>query len=791
MQLSNRFFAANQKYCTFSEPQPAPCLRKAFQLDEIREASLSVCGLGLYELYINGKRITRGRLGSYVSNPDHILYYDTYDVSDYLQSGENVIALMLGNGMLNCVGGGIWNFDQAVYRSAPKAALLFSMGELTFDASEFVWAPSPIIFDDLRAGEWYDARLEIGKWMLPGYDDSAWSSVIAAETPRGLQRVNRTVPILPRGEITPISYYRGCISIFPDLEGRQPELPFADDEKDTEGWLYDFGVNTTGVCRLHLRNTKPGQKVILQYGEILGDNPAGAPDTTVRNENSGLDLRGFHFLPHRYNHRDVYICRGDKEEIWEPVFTHHGFRYCLVIGLEDGQAAEDTLTAVVLHTALEQRAAFRCSDETVNRLWDAGILSDLGNFFHFPTDCPHREKNGWTGDAMNSAEQMLTVLSCEDNLSEWLLNLRCAMRDSGELPAVVPTTDWGYGIGPAHDGVLIEIPYQIWRLRGNTDVIRENAAAILRYLHYLSVRRNQKGLITFGLGDWCQAARGSVDNPKAPSDFTSTVICMQLSQKASRMFRAVSMDLEADFAQALASQLRDSARKHLLNLHTMTANYRCQTAQAMALYYDLFEPAERAAATEVLLQLIEENDGSFDCGVLGMRVIFHVLSRAGYTDRALHMITKKEFPSYGYWIANGATTLWELFSPIERVQSSCNHHFFGDILSWFMQNLAGIRQNPDAQDANSVIIEPHFPDLLSFAEGTIQIPAGTVESHWKRTGDGVELMVKIPKGASAILRLDAGWQTDIGFTEYSLGKETTVKIIKAGTRDRLRITAKL
>lgn len=786
MHYPHRFYAAGQNYATFETHVPAPCFRKEFHIHKTGPASLTVCGLGFYELFVNGNRITRGRLSSYIANPDQVLYYDTYDVSTLLCKGENVVALMLGNGFLNCVGGSVWNFDTALYRGAPKFALHLSMEDFTLDASDFVTAPSPILFDDMRAGEWYDARIELGDWLHPGYDDSTWRPVIPAESPRGIQRENKTDPILVQDILQAVSFHRGRISIFPTPRENLPDLPMDEDEQKAEGWLYDFGVNTTGVCRLCLKNTSPGQKIILQYGEILGENPAGGVDTTIRGEHSGLDLRGFQFLPHRYNHRDVYICKGGEEEVWEPYFTHHGFRYCLVIGLNDTQAAADTVKAVVFHTALESRASFCCSDEMVNRLWEAGIRSDLGNFCHFPTDCPHREKNGWTGDAQVSAEQMLMAFSCENNLREWLCNLRLSMKENGELPGIVPTTGWGYGLGPAWDAALIEIPYQIWRQRGETAIIRENAAAILRYLHYLSVRRSKKGLIEFGLGDWCQSARTSVDDPLATTPFTSTVIAMDICRKAAAMFCAIGLDAEYEYALHLSKKFRSAGRKHLLDINTMTAYDRSQTAQAMALYYDLFEPVEKQNAFAVLLRLIHDNQDSFDCGILGMRVLFHVLSRFGYTNLALHMITKSEFPSYGYWIENGATTFWEIFSPIKQVQSSCNHHFFGDILSWFIQNLTGIQHNLDAENIHSVVIAPQFPEKLNFAEATVQLPDGTLISRWEREGDSIHLNTVIPEGMDAVLRLDNNWQTENGFAQCKLSGYSFIKLIPADHINSMR-----
>ncbi len=789
MKYTFRFYAAGTEYATFERPVPAPCFRHAFTLSAPKKASLLITSPGFYELFVNGVRVTRGRFSPNITNPDHILSYDTYDLTPHLRAGRNAVCLLLGNGIGNCVGGSSWDFDKAGWRGAPSVALEADIEEaegeaMHFTAADFVTAPSAITFDDMRAGEWYDARLEQPGWLLPDFDDSQWTKAVPAVAPRGEFEPADLDPILPEKELEPVSRHRGGISLYPALDN-MPDLPWGEGEEG-EGWIYDFGENTSGVVRLTVRNARPGQKIVLQFGEILGENPEGGSDTTVRRPDSGLDLRGFHYLPHRYNHRDVYVCRGGGEETWEPTFTIHGFRYCLVLGAEPEQLS---LRAVVLHTALTRRASFQCSDETVNRIWEATLRSDLTNFCHYPTDCPHREKNYWLGDAMLCAEQMLTLLSCERNLTAWLRGFRPAMREDGALPGIVPSMKWSYGQwGPGWDGALIELPYQIWRIRGDLRAAEENAATILRSLHFLAGKRDARGLIPYGYGgEWCQAARMWIDKPKTPQVFTSTVLTMDLCDKAAQLFDALGQGDEAAYARRLRDGLRASARKYLLNLDTLCAAARCQTAQAMALYYGLFEPGEAPIAFGHLVKLIEENGGAFDCGIQGLRVIFHVLSRFGRSDLALKMIVGPGFPSYGYWIAHGATTLWELIMPIGCLQSSCNHHFTGDVASWFIRWLAGIQLNPYGEDPREVRIAPSFVDVLTSASGEVETVAGPVRSAWRREGDDILLETSIPEGVRAELRLESGWQTEEGFTVLPLAGQTALRLLPITKPDILRL----
>jgi len=786
-----KFYTATEEYCTFEKWVNAPYCRYSFTLQDAESAVLAVTSPGFYELFVNGQRITKGRFSPGVTNPDHRITVDHYDILPYLHGEENVIGVLLGNGMANPMGMKPWGSDSYPWRSAPSFAMEAQIedkeGRKTITAADFVTAPSPILFDDMRAGEWYDARMEQPGWMQPGFDDSTWKPVIPAAALHGILCDADIDPILPAGELSPVSAHRGGISIDPTPYAVIPHITREQDEEG-EGVIYDFGVNTTGVVRLTVKNSKPGQKILLQYGEILGDNPTGGVNTTIRTPGSGLDLRSFHSLPLRFNHRDVYICRGAAEETWEPIFTIHGFRYVMVFGAD---AEQISLTAVILHTALHQRADFHCSDDTVNRIYEAALRSDLGNFCHYLTDCPHREKNYWLGDAMVSAEHMVQSCSCERNLTDWLRSFRPAMRPNGELPGIVPSLNWGWNWGPAWEGALVEIPYQIYKYRGDLTSARESATEIFRQMMYFASRRDRRGLLHgFNGCDWVQAARGHHAKPKVPGIFTNTVLAMDLCKKAACLFNALGDRASSEQAETLSGEYRRAIRKYLMNRDELCIIYRCQTAQAMALYYDLFDPAERPEAFKVLLQIIEENGDAFDCGILGMRVIFHVLSRFGRSDLAFRMILGPEFPSYGYLIRNGATTLWELFSPIEYCQSSCNHHFFGDVSSWFIQHLGGIRLNPFDEDVNDVWIAPSFVKPLRCVTASLEVPAGTVQSAWQREGENIIVKTTIPSGMNAELRLEAGWQTDEGYTALTLSGNQKIRVIPANNPDKLRRFAK-
>lgn len=747
MDKSIRFIAATENFNTFDAPVPAPYLRKSFISDTEAAAQLEIAACGFYELFFNGEKITKGFLAPYISNTDDNVYFDTYEIR--LNKGENVIGIILGNGFQNNPGGYIWDFDKASFRSAPKFSLKLSLNEngnetvlLTSD-SEFKTHPSPILNDDYRFGVSYNSNLEIKGWNEKDFDDSDWSNAISAETPKGELKPCTVEPIVSGEERKPISIF-----------------------KEDDGYVYDFGVSDAGVCRLCI-NGKKGQEVVFRYADIL--------------KNGKFFLENMWFVRDMWErdkelvHKDTYICHGDGIEYYTPIFIYHGFRYVKVTGITPEQATEELLTYVPLHSDLKSRGGFSCSDDITNKLQEMTRRSDLSNFHYFPTDCPQREKNGWTADAALSCEQLLLNFTAENSYREWLDNIRKAQNAEGALPGIVPTGGWGFEWvnGPAWDCVLAYLPYFTYVLRGETEMITESAVAFIRYLDYLSARKDENGLLHIGLGDWCHAGRGA-DDPKAPLEVTDSIISFDIADKIAFMLKAVGNTDGSAKAERFAAEMRTAVRANLIDFNTLTVKGECQTSQAMALFYGIFEPEEKPKAFNALLRFVHEADDHLDVGVLGGRVIFRVLSDFGYADLAFKMITRTDFPSYGNWIARGATTLWESFLP-DSVDSP-NHHFWGDISAWFIEYLAGINYNHDRISPNTVLIAPKFVDSLQNAEGFYEAPLGKIFCRWKRDGDKIRLTLEIPEGVKAIYSFEGYFLTDCTDSELKTGEYLLEKI---------------
>ena len=754
--FSKNFFGAGKEYCTYDKHVNAPYLRRTFVLESIPEtASLKITSSGFYELYVNGKKITKCPLSPYITNPDSVLVYDTYDLKPYLSVGKNCIGLILGNGLVNCIGGFIWDFEKAVYRAAPSAAFYFEAKNgnetvISFEADEKIKThPSPILFDDLRSGVIYDARLEIPDWCQPEFDDKDWKTAVRADTLRG-EPVDFDTDKLKCSEILDAVKFE---------EGREQEIkiPAAKRamppyktvmENDKHGFVYDFGKNSSGIPIFKIKG-EPGQMIALQFSEYFRDG-----EYSYENINR--------FYPDGYCQRDYYICRGDgKEEIFVPPFTYHGAQYCTVIGAKKEQLDIDSVKFCVLHSDFDARGDFECSDRIANELQKAVKRSDLANFVYFPTDCPHREKNGWTGDASMSAEQFLLNFGAEKSLKFWMKLIRRSQRIDGAIAGIVPTAGWGYswGNGPIWDSVITELPYQAYKYRGDLSLFTENADTVIRYLHYLSKKRDGNGLVSFGLTDWVQPGYDS-ENPTTPQVVTDTFMAVNICRKSGIMFKDAGMSEESGYAYALMNSFRNAAREHLIDFNTMTAFGETQCAQSAAIFYEIFDKAEIPEAGRRLVEIVHGADDHFDCGMLGLRLVFNVLAELGYAELAYRMIVRTDAPSYGIWIDKfGISTLPESFhSTIDGYTTSLDHHFMGDISNFFITKIAGIRVNPKLDNEKYVEIRPNFISALDNASAHYDTVSGRVSVSWKRgQGGTISITVDKPTGVSVNLFLPKGY----------------------------------
>lgn len=744
------FIAGSKEYNTADKYVAAPWLYRKFGMNKVPEhAVLNIAAQGFYRVFLNGQELTKGRMAPYISNPEQSIHYDVYTPTG-LREGENILAFLLGNGFCNVQDNGLWDFEKSAFRSAPSVAC-----ELICDGTEFLTTregfftlPSRILYDDIRGGERVDGRVKHDPGFLAG-----GMPAIAAVDHGGRFVRNKAHPVRVLSEIVP--------------ERIQPS---------EGGFIYDFGKNIAGIVRLHIFGAR-GQRVDLRFGEILRD---GTLDLTNLLFGERSDAEHFQ--------HDVYICSGDGEEIYEPSFTYHGFRYVFVSGITEKQADAALLTAYELGSSFRSAGSFSCSDRTAVRLQEITRQSDRSNFVYFPTDCPHREKNGWTGDIALSCEQMLYNFACADDLAVWLGDFMRAQKEDGQLPGIVPTSGWGFawGNGPAWDIAFIEVPYRILQFTGNEQPARSAASGIEKYLRYMADRREKNGLLSFGLGDWCEAGTISEDSYATPLAITDTLIGMDICAKAAHILSVAGHSCAAYKALLLRDELKTAFRHEFVKEKLVTCN--TQTAHAMALAYGGYDDAERVGALARLKELIVRDGGHFRVGVLGGRVLFDILAELGEVDLAFRLIVQKSFPSYGYILECGATTLWEAFLEMEDEHNgeyrrkdgvprmlSLNHHFWGFISGWFYKYIAGLRICSPVE----VNIQPYFLENLTYAEGEHSFKKGNIGVRWERCEDKIKLFIR-SKGVHGAVRLPKGYIFKEGDSErtYRNGDSFTVCNLK-------------
>lgn len=739
--MNAKFIKATKQFTTLTSFVNAPLFKKTFPAVSGKPTTVKIRALGFYKIFLNGKEFTKGYIAPYISNPEQIVYEDVYDVTSLIKQGENVLCVWLGNGFVNVNDKNTWEFESASYRSAPSFALTLEQGEETLVKTDetFLWTSSPVIHDDYRSGVHYDARLE-REGLLENADMEGFTAPIVTKKPTGEVRFGNPYYVRETRRISPKNII-----------------------KTSEGYVYDFGENNAGVYELNV-NFPAGRILDLAFGEWL-----------EKGEFYQANIANGCVVDER-RQRDVYVC-GGKPSKYIPPFTFHGYQYVLVKGLEEGEATEDLLTYIVLQGGYDARGSFACSNELVNRLQDCTVRSDASNFFYYPTDCPHREKNGWTGDVALSAEQYLLNFDCAEYLEEYLASVRGAQRADGALPGIVPTGGWGFdwGSGPNWDTVLFDLVWQVYRFKGDKKVIYDNASAMKKYVAYMRTKQKEDGLFEYGLPDWCEADTISYGLVSTPTDLTDTLACIGMLKKASYLFGEIDETETAEACTAYAEEITASFREKYVDCGWNTA--KTQTAQALSIAYGLFDKEYEAQAVENLLALIESKNSTFKIGVIGALYFFDVLAENGHANLALKLITQDKFPSFKYWLDRGATTLAEAFfeyedgDTMERKDKaidrpSLNHHFWGMISTFFYRHIAGL----DVVNHQKIRVAPDKTTDVAFACASFEAGEKCVK---------VERTFK--DGQLQILVENHGFEAELSLTEYAVNGEKTLKIPEGKT----------
>lgn len=666
--MKNQFIKADNYPSDNLNYAPSVCFYRKFRVKKSGIFTVSVCALGIGYFYLNGKPITEDLFIAPVSDYRKRLWKNIYDVTELIKDGENEFFVELGNGFYNEGIETVWGHHKAAWRDAPTFFLSLINDECEILSADEQWVATlsqKTFFNQLRSGEYFDSRV---------LNETGWQKVeLNNNPPAGQITVCECEPIREQERIAPVNI-----------------------SKSRNGWIFDFGKNVSGYAEIQVCESD-GKEIVLKYSEDI-------------NQDGELRLNGLDVYQKAPFQTDKLICNG-KKIVWKPKFTYHGFRYVEVIGLSR-KPNESLLTAIFVCQSVEQWADFICSDESINKIYKAGILSTRANMFYSLTDCPTREKLGWTNDAQASLEQICFNFNSEKLLKKWLVDICDSVNSEGDLPGVVPSPDWGYGHGPICNGIIFSLPYLLFKYFGDKSAIRYALPYMKRYCAYLTAHPS-----VFGLGDWTGA-----DILPLSKSFIGQIYLAIFYQ----IFNGIGENYETQYLQ-----IRQ-------NLENYIKRDKCviDEQSAVAALIVLKIGNEKSLGKQ-LIRLIEKSNGHIACGMFGIQFLYKALIQIGRADLAYNMVINDIPPSFKNWIDRGATTLWESFDEKARSLSK-NHHMLSNVLYFFVEGLCGLKWI----EKNRFFLKPQFPNGLSFVKCTRNTKEGGVNIEWKRVGKNIELSVQ-------------------------------------------------
>ena len=501
------------------------------------------------------------------------------------------------------------------------------------------------------------------------------------------------------------------------------EYDFVSAKKTEAGYLLDFGVNISGYLRVNVRE-QAGTEIVMRHAE------EAYPDGRLKLNN--LDL----FYPTVDFQTDRYIC-SEQPIVWSPKFTYHGFRFVQVSGLTAPPEKGD-FKAVFVHQAVAKQSDFHASEKLLNTMYEAAIRSTYSNMFYALTDCPTREKFGWTNDAQASLEQVYINFNCSKFFEKWTTDMRYCLREDGRIPAIIPTHDWGFDWGPVADGILMELPYKDYLYTGNPRMMVTMLPCMEQYYRFFKEKSFDDA--ETWLSDWDGHINRYPDKNFIRLFYTIRFCrTMQLARKLAGL--PAEPQYEADKRQAekeLDAYVDENGR----------AVTDSQTAISLLLSLGVL-PAEPLIAQ--LKERVEADDFHVTSGTIGLVYVFDELARHGAADYAYRLITAKGHPSYSFWFEEcDATTFWETWESGHT--DSRNHHMLSCVVTFFHKWLLGIVPTIDHPGFEHIDLNPYFPESLQSCEGHVGTPYGDVCVNWARQSDGVRYEITVPAGITATFR---------------------------------------
>lgn len=680
-----------EKPLRYEEGDYAPIFTKKFIIKKTNEKIiLNVYALGLGYVFLNGVRVSDDLFCAPVSDYRKTLWYNSYDVTNLINNGENLITVFLGNGFYNESFSSAWNFDKVEWRDVPKFILEVVSGEDVLLVSDETWRVkknSFIIFNQYRSGEHFDARLYSDTWANQNLGEEYPFAKVDQNPPQGE---------FVKFEATPVR----------ELETIQPQKYY---NLNDGGVVVDFGVNMAGYVEINV-DGKKGDKITLRFAEEI-------------DENYNLKLNDLDCYSKVHFQTCELIC-GENPVTYKPFFTYFGFRYVKIEGLCQ-EIEKYKIKAIRVGNSAKRVGFFKSSDEFLNKLHDCAVNSIISNFQYNLTDCPTREKLGWTNDASTSTEHIYYLYNGDviAFFKKWMRDIADTMEKDGDMSGIAPSPDWGYGYGPVCDVAFFEIAYQNYIFTGDDCLIKKYAPYYQKYLQFLKKKESEN--YQFILGDWM-----GYGNLSTSVDFIVKVL-------TAYFYKVLSM-ANVDRTSRLEYERRvlDIKEKYIVD-GKCTEN--TQTAVSMLIYFGFYD--NLTPLKEQLKILVKENEFHLDTGLLGNKYIWLALDKCNLNDYALKIMKVKGMPSYDFWLQDGATSLYENWTKTGTVSE--NHHMFSAFNVFNYKILSGIRFLEPINGKPIIEIRPYFANEIDFIHGETQTIYGKVKVDWMRKEDKIEIKILV------------------------------------------------
>lgn len=680
----------------------------------VKSATIYASGLGSYVLYINGKRVGKDFFTPGWTHYPEKIQYQAYDITELLNEGENALGAVLGNMWWSSGLGwkGADRYSEGPLQLLVQAHITLADGTIIIAGTDENWkfTDSPILENHIYHGEKYDARLEIGNWNQPGFDDQNW-------TPVGL---------INNGESELVAQQA------PKMQVTEEINPVSVNEPKPGHYVFDMGQNMVGIARLKVSG-EAGDKITMRFAENLHK------DGTVAQEN----LR-------KAKATDQYILKGNGMEEWEPLFTYHGFQYVEITGLRE-KPDISMITGKVIHTDAPVKGKFSCSNELINQI-DRNITWGLrGNIMSVPTDCPQRdERLGWMGDAQMFAPTSNYKMNLARFYTKWTRDMVDCQDSSGYVYDVNPAIVVDGPAKPGWGDAVVIVPWMTYKFFGDLRILKENYDAMMEWVNYMK-ENSTDYIYEFGKDEWGGYGDWIAVEP-SPTKPTGTAYFYYSSKLLSKIAQLLGNEEDAAMLKAQYEKIAKAYQDKYFDSETKEYEGATQTANLLPLAFGITPKELEAQIIRNVVDNVAERDTHLTTGFLGTGYILPMLSDYGYHELAYALASQTTYPSWGYMVEQGATTIWELWNsdtaPPESMNSR-NHFALGSVGEWFYGYLAGIKPDIEAPGFKQIIFAPKPVGDLEWANASLKTAYGKAAIKWKINKKGLKVHLQVPANTTA------------------------------------------